>query len=75
MSAYFWMYRIPANALGAPASRRLTDANAGDFRINQKAAAAFLDIGEQWLKCEEMSRRVAGAPRGKRGQVVVRTHV
>jgi hypothetical protein len=27
-------------SLGAPASRRLTDANTGNFRINQRAAAA-----------------------------------
>jgi hypothetical protein len=32
-------------------------------------------IGEQWLSCEKVSRRDAGAPRGKSGQVIVRTHV
>jgi len=36
-------------ALGAPASRRLTEANAGDFRISQRTAAASVVIGEQLL--------------------------
>jgi hypothetical protein len=34
---------------GAPASRRLTEANAGDFQISQRTAAACVVIGEQWL--------------------------